>query len=192
MLKLLRLLCHLWRPLLSDTYVQSDLAGDMSSYGCPLHSRESGLDLVGTICLKNGTSPPQDVDYINFAHPNWICEGRDDPKDGRLGLFVSLLFQLVFGGAGILIGAIVCCICRNKSQNTAPFNGEAVQSFPQAAKAQAAQMQVVQMQCPEGASPGQTVQTNVNGQMLNVQIPAGVAAGTMFQVRCTGHRVRNH
>ena len=175
-------LCHRWRPLLSDTYVQNDLANEWSDYGCPSHSRGSSLDLVGTVCVKNETSATQDVDYVNFMDPKWDCEGRDndDPPPNMLAIvFINLLFSVGW----IPIAVVFCCIFRNKSQNTAPFNGDAVQSFPQAAKANVAQMQVVQMQCPEGVSPGQTVQTNVNGQMLDVQIPAGVAPGTMFQVR---------
>lgn len=58
-----------------------------------------------------------------------------------------------------------------------------MKSFPQIATTTAPTMQIVQMQCPEGVSPGQTMQANINGQSLGVQIPDGVAPGTMFQVR---------
>jgi hypothetical protein len=57
-----------------------------------------------------------------------------------------------------------------------------VKSFPHIATATAPTMQIVQIQCPEGVSPGQTMQANINGQSLDVQIPDGVAGGTMFQV----------
>lgn len=157
-------------------------------YGCPLAARTNrGLNLVGTVCVPDGTSSTDsaDVKYVNFGDPSWYCPDRDDKEDGP-ALGIIIVMNLMFSVGWVPIAAIFCCYYRNKSQNKAPFNGGEVRSFSQVAKAQVPQMQVVQMQCPEGAIPGQTVQTNVNGQMLNVQIPADVAPGTMFQVRFVG------
>jgi hypothetical protein len=169
------------------------MSTDPDTFGCPVHARENPTwNLVGTVCVPNDAvdEDVDDVEYVNFADPNWKCAGRDDKDDGAVAIWIMM--NLFFGVGWIPIAAIFCCIFRNKSQNTAPFNGGGVKSFPQAAKAQpVAEMQVVQMQCPEGAVPGQTVQTNVNGQPLNVQIPADVQPGAMFQVRSVGQCVHN-
>eukprot|EP01043_Picozoa_sp_COSAG02_P077205 COSAG02_NODE_16780_length_1056_cov_1.370951_1_plen_168_part_10 len=161
-------------------------------YGCPLHAqRNPSMNLVGTVCVPDDayssifSSNSADIKYVNFDDPSWYCPDRNEKDDGA-GVFMIIMMNLIFGVGWIPIAAIFCCYFRNKSQNTAPFNGGQVRSFPQVVKAQVPQMQVVQMQCPEGAIPGQTVETNVNGQTLTVQIPAEVAPGTMFQVRSIG------
>ena len=45
------------------------------------------------------------------------------------------------------------------------------------------QMKVVQMQCPVGAAPGSSMAANIDGQMMNIVVPAGVNPGDMFQIR---------
>lgn len=54
---------------------------------------------------------------------------------------------------------------------------------PVAAVGVAQAMQTVQMQCPAGCGPGSTVQSEVNGKMVQLTIPAGVSEGQMFQVQ---------
>eukprot|EP01045_Picozoa_sp_COSAG04_P007982 COSAG04_NODE_433_length_14482_cov_11.959466_6_plen_222_part_00 len=77
--------------------------------------------------------------------PNYECV----PDFSWLG---ALMIAVHVVPCAIIFSLITCCsfYYRNKSNNTAPWNGQPVQSFAQAATAQVAQMQTVQLQCPEG------------------------------------------
>jgi hypothetical protein len=125
----LPLLCGRWRLCPSDTYVEKSGIGAIpDDVGCPLHARNNpGMNLVGTVCVPNNdtamAAQPNDIFYINFEDPGWTCKGRDDGGGGRPDAFVALINLLFAFGWSTIVG-IVCCYCRNKSQNTAPFNGE--------------------------------------------------------------------
>ena len=143
----------------SDTYSESSTSEDY----CPASN-----NLVRTACTPEATNSTDDPAYIRFSDDTWKCKGigaeRGEDRGGMIAIWINLVVQ-VFVWVPMVIG---CCYFRNKSTNTAPFNGGAVQSFPQVAKATAAipaQMQMIQMQCPVDASPGQAVQSNVNGQV---------------------------
>ena len=91
---------------------------------CPATS-----NLAGTICTPDGeydeNNPPTADDYISPFRwdQGWKCKGlQEDDAKPDLGwiLFINIFFSTFW----IVPAAIGCCYCRNKSNNTAPFNGE--------------------------------------------------------------------
>ena len=44
-------------------------------------------------------------------------------------------------------------------------------------------MQTVQMTCPVGCGPGSSIQAEINGTMMSLQVPEGVMEGQAFQVQ---------
>jgi len=131
----------------------------------------------------------QSIPGYSLSNATFSTECIDDWGDGIGWVFI---FIQVFFSLGWLIPAgIAICICRNKSMNTAPFNGQPVPSYPQTATAQAVAMPMstVQMQCPDGASPGSMVTADINGVQMNITVPQGIKPGDMFsvQVRCGIH-----
>jgi hypothetical protein len=114
---------------------------------------------VRTICTAEGETPS--AEYVDF-NDGWICEGKQADEGEGFG-WIGAIFQLVFFLIGSVLTALGTLYYYNKSQNTAPFNGESVPSYPStklggggAAVAVAATMQMVQMQCPEGSSGTQS------------------------------------
>ena len=120
--------------------------------------------------------------YYEFSNVSFAGGGNCDGGGG--GALFGFIWLFIFFGPTIL-AAVISCYCYNKSMNSAPFNGDPAPTFPRTAKAvpQVAQMQVVQMQCPADAQPGTLLQSNINGQTMNIAVPAGVAPGTMFSVQ---------
>ncbi len=85
--------------------------------------------LYGTICTPTESydpqNPPTSGDYIGkfSGDAGWRCKGYDNPEQkANVGwvLFFNLFVNLLWLTPMIL----GCCYYRNKSQNTAPFNGE--------------------------------------------------------------------
>jgi hypothetical protein len=89
--------------------------------------------------------------------PLSLCAPEIEARAHRRWTALRPLFTplLACAAAQVPIFLVVTCLCHNKSMNQAPFNGDPVKSYPkpaQTAMAVAVPQQVVQMQCPEGAS----------------------------------------
>ena len=54
---------------------------------------------------------------------------------------------------------------------------------PAASAAQTEGLQVIQVECPDGAAPGDTIQVQHGGAAMNVAVPPGVAPGAVFSVQ---------
>ena len=89
--------------------------------------------LYGTICTPTESydpqNPPTPDAYIgSFSwDEGWRCKGWDndeDKRNGGDGLAFALIINLVATLGWLIPMIVICCYCRNKSQNTAPFNGE--------------------------------------------------------------------
>ena len=104
------------------------------------------------LCCMLGAYDERGSFNASLAADGWNCPDediRDERPPAWLGAFLVAVHVVP---CALIMSLVVCCsfYYRNKSNNTAPWNGQPVQSFEQAATAQAAQMQTVQLQCPEG------------------------------------------
>ena len=104
------------------------------------------------LCCMLGAYDERGSFNASLADDGWNCPDEDIRDDRAPAWLGALMIAVHVVPCAIIFSLITCCsfYYRNKSNNTAPWNGQPVQSFAQAATAQVAQMQTVQLQCPEG------------------------------------------
>eukprot|EP01044_Picomonas_judraskeda_P000574 COSAG03_NODE_26_length_19032_cov_87.110812_10_plen_197_part_00 len=107
---------------------------------------------AGMLLLAHLEMTNENFDSLPTARRELRGGGRSTSNEPEPEFFLFL--QVAFMILPTIAAIIGTCIYYNKSQNTAPWNGESVQSYPSnktAVAVPAQQMQILQVQCPAGS-----------------------------------------
>jgi hypothetical protein len=171
-----------------------------------MHSCAASCPNYVALCVTNCdqpcdtfSCPPAECagcDATSICHPD-ASDWHDDNcahGDDSSGPDLSGILPVVFG---VLASAFVGFVIRNmvkERRDAANKSPDVEQSGAQMAQGRApkpaaqlqavpAQMVPMQIVLPPGATPGQPIQVNVNGQMMTVVVPAGTQPGGQITIQ---------